>query len=288
MNPIIFIDELDKVSRTEQGKEIIGILTHLIDQTQNDCFHDKYFNGIDLDLSNALFIFSYNDADAIDRILLDRIHRIKFDHLSLDDKLTITNTYLLPEIYKKMGLEGIISIDDTTIQYIIERYTCEPGVRKLKEVLFEVLGEINLSILKDSNAYDLPIQITSENIKEKFLKDRQPTRIVRVPHSPSVGVINGLWANSLGMGGVLSIETKPFPSTNIPRVETHRNARRCYEGEHERGQDAGVEYASENTGQSATNRYEMLRNPRACARRFYAKGWSVGGDGHCRFVVQSL
>ena len=215
MNPIIFIDELDKVSRTEQGKEIIGILTHLIDQTQNDCFHDKYFNGIDLDLSNALFIFSYNDADAIDRILLDRIHRIKFDHLSLDDKLTITNTYLLPEIYKKMGLEGIISIDDTTIQYIIERYTCEPGVRKLKEVLFEVLGEINLSILKDSNAYDLPIQITSENIKEKFLKDRQPTRIVRVPHSPSVGVINGLWANSLGMGGVLSIETKPFPSTNF-------------------------------------------------------------------------
>jgi ATP-dependent Lon protease len=114
-----------------------------------------------------------------------------------------------------MGLEGIISIDDTTIQYIIERYTCEPGVRKLKEVLFEVLGEINLSILKDSNAYDLPIQITSENIKEKFLKDRQPTRIVRVPHSPSVGVINGLWANSLGMGGVLSIETKPFPSTNF-------------------------------------------------------------------------
>ena len=59
MNPIIFIDELDKVSRTEHGKEIIGILTHLIDQTQNDSFQDKYFNGIDLDLSKALFIFSY-------------------------------------------------------------------------------------------------------------------------------------------------------------------------------------------------------------------------------------
>ena len=82
MNPIIFIDELDKVSRTENGKEIIGILTHLIDPTQNEGFQDKYFNGIDIDMSKALFIFSYNDVSSIDRILLDRIHRIKFDHLN--------------------------------------------------------------------------------------------------------------------------------------------------------------------------------------------------------------
>ena len=58
MNPIIFIDELDKVSRSEHGKEIIGILTHLVDETQNESFQDKYFTGIDLDLSKALFIFS--------------------------------------------------------------------------------------------------------------------------------------------------------------------------------------------------------------------------------------
>ena len=99
MNPIIFIDELDKVSKTEHG-EIIGVLTHLIDPTQNEGFQDKYFNGIDLDLSKALFIFSYNDPDAIDRILLDRIHRVKFEHLSLKDKLTIAEKHLLPEIYK--------------------------------------------------------------------------------------------------------------------------------------------------------------------------------------------
>ena len=83
MNPIIFIDELEKISRTENGKEIIGILTHLIDPTQNDKFQDKYFNGIDLDLSKALFIFSYNDVNLIDKILLDRIHRIKFNFLTL-------------------------------------------------------------------------------------------------------------------------------------------------------------------------------------------------------------
>ena len=59
MNPIIFIDEIDKVSRTESGKEIISILTHLIDNTQNDVIQDKYFSGVDLDLSKVLFVFSY-------------------------------------------------------------------------------------------------------------------------------------------------------------------------------------------------------------------------------------
>ena len=59
MNPIIFIDELDRVSRTENGKEIIGILTHLIDPTQNETFQDKYFSNIDLDLSKALFIYIF-------------------------------------------------------------------------------------------------------------------------------------------------------------------------------------------------------------------------------------
>ena len=142
MNPIIFIDELDKVSQTEHGKEIIGILTHLIDPTQNDAFQDKYFNGIDLDLSKALFIFSYNNVDAIDRILLDRIHRIKFDFLSLENKLTIAKDYLFPEIFSNMGLEDTIEIDDEVIKYIITEYTCEPGVRKLKELLFEIFGEI--------------------------------------------------------------------------------------------------------------------------------------------------
>jgi ATP-dependent Lon protease len=80
MNPIIYIDELDKVSKTEQGKEIIGILTHLIDSTQNSHFQDKYFAGVNIDLSKVLFIFSYNNPDDIDKILLDRIHRIKFEN----------------------------------------------------------------------------------------------------------------------------------------------------------------------------------------------------------------
>ena len=102
MNPIIFIDELDKISKTEHGKEIIGIFTHLTDATQNDSFQDKYFSGIDIDLSKALFIFSYNDPQSIDRILLDRIHRVKFSHLTVKDKLVVTKKHILPEIFEKV------------------------------------------------------------------------------------------------------------------------------------------------------------------------------------------
>lgn len=216
MNPIIFIDELDKVSKTEHGKEIIGILTHLIDQTQNDEFQDKYFNGIDLDLSKALFIFSYNDVDAIDKILLDRIHRIKFDHLSLEDKLVITNKHLLPEIYKNMGLEGVIAISDEVIEYIIEEYTCEPGVRKLKQMLFDIIGEINLAILRDNESnYEIPIHITCYDIKYKYLKDRHEIKAKKIHTESSVGLISGLWANSQGRGGVLPIEARFHPSSSF-------------------------------------------------------------------------
>ena len=212
MNPIIFIDEVDKISRTEHGKEIVGILTHLLDPAQNDCFQDKYFTGIDLDLSKALFILSYNDVNAIDKILLDRVHRIKFNSLSLEDKLVISKTHILPEVYKKMGLEDIITFNDEVLKFIIEEYTLESGVRKLKEILFEIVGEINLDVLKNDNDYDFPIQITIDDVKNKYFKDKREVIIRKVPEESLVGFANGMYATSLGNGGTLPIHAKFFPS----------------------------------------------------------------------------
>ena len=209
MNPIIFIDELDKVSKTENGKEIIGILTHLIDSTQNDSFQDKYFSNIDLDLSKALFIFSYNDVELIDKILLDRIHRIKFDNLLLKDKLIISKDYILPELYKKFGVENIIEFSEELLEFVIVNYTNEPGVRKLKEILFEIISSINLDLLKNINSHDIPVLITKELI-ETILCDRHQIRILKVNDQPKVGIINGMWANSYGNGGILHIEAKYF------------------------------------------------------------------------------
>ena len=151
----------------------------------------------------------------IDKILLDRIHRIKFDFLTLENKLTITKNYLFPEIYKKMGLSDIIEIDDNVITFIIKNYTCEPGVRKLKEILFEIVGEINLTILNSNYSIDLPIIITEEDIKDKYLKEKHAIRVQKIHSSPSVGIITGLWANSMGQGSVLPIEAAYYPCNNF-------------------------------------------------------------------------
>jgi ATP-dependent Lon protease len=213
MNPIIYIDEVDKISRTEHGKEIVGILTHLLDPAQNDCFQDKYFTGIDLDLSKALFILSYNDPSAIDKILLDRVHRIKFENLSLEDKIIICNTHILPDVYKKMGLEDMIFFSDEVLKFIIDEYTSESGVRKLKEILFEIVGEINLNTLKNNdNDFSLPIQITIEDIKTDYFKDKHEIKHKKIHTESKIGVINGLWANALGKGGVIPIQVNWRPS----------------------------------------------------------------------------
>ena len=217
MNPIILFDEVDKISKTENGKEITGILTHLLDTTQNSSFQDKYFSGIDLDLSKALFILSYNDAESIDKILLDRVHRIKFDSLSIEDKIVISNQHLLPELYKKIGLEDMIEFSDEVLKFIIEEYTLEPGVRKLKEKLFEIVGEINLEILKNNNDdhYELPIKITIDDIKKKYFKDKREVKVYKIHEESQVGVINALWANQMSQGGVLPVQASFVPSNKF-------------------------------------------------------------------------
>jgi len=219
MNPIILIDEVDKISKTEHGKEIIGILTHLLDTTQNEGFQDKYFSGIDLDLSKVLFILSYNDVDAIDKILLDRVHRIKFDNLSIEDKIEIANKHLLPDIYKKVGLVNVIQFLPETLKFIIEEYTLEPGVRKLKEKLYEIVGEINLEIMKSdlNSPFTLlnQIVVTIEDVKNKYFKDRREIRVQMIANESRIGSINCLYATSLGSSGILAASAKFFPATKF-------------------------------------------------------------------------
>ena len=216
MNPIIFIDELDKVSHTEHGKDIISILTHLTDSTQNEAFQDKYFSGIDLDLSKVLFIFSYNDPHQIDPVLLDRIHRIKFKELSTEDKLVIAKKYILPELFAKLGLQESIYFPKESLRLVIEEYTHEAGVRKFKENLFEIISEINLKILKQEEDFNkIPIKVTPHDITHIYLKEKHPIRHKRIHEESKIAIMNGLWANSLGLGGIIPIECNWFPSSKF-------------------------------------------------------------------------
>lgn len=217
MNPIIYIDELDKISKTEHGKEIVGILTHMTDPSQNEEFTDKYFSGIKFDISKCLIIFSYNDPKLIDKILLDRIHRIKINSLTKNEKIIIVKKHLLPEIYKNVGYSDTdIIINTKVIEYIIEKYTYEAGVRKLKEKLYEIIREINLNYL--SGNITLPINIDIEYI-DKLFHDYPKTEIKKINEKDCVGLVNGLYATSAGIGGITIIEAFKNQASNLLELE---------------------------------------------------------------------
>ena len=146
MNPVIYFDELDKISDTAKGEEIVGILTHLTDTSQNSQFHDRYFAEIDFDLSKCLFIFSYNDESKVNPILLDRMYRINTTGYNKKDKTQIAQKYLIPKICAEVGFrEGDIVIPDVVIEHIVENYTeKEEGVRNLKRCLEVVHRKLNL------------------------------------------------------------------------------------------------------------------------------------------------
>ena len=146
MNPVIYFDELDKISDTPKGEEIAGILTHLTDTSQNSEFHDKYFSEIDFDLSKCLFIFSYNDESKVNPILLDRMYKIQTAGYEKKDKRIISKDYLIPTILQQVNFkdEDII-IPNETIDYIVETYTNEEkGVRNLKRCLEIIYTKLNL------------------------------------------------------------------------------------------------------------------------------------------------
>ena len=205
MNPIIFIDEVDKISKTEAGREIIGILTHLTDLSQNQEFMDKYFAGIPIDVSKIIFVFSYNNRNLVDRILLDRITEIEIKPLSKNEKIKIAKNYLMPEILDTVGYnkEDII-ISKSDLVFIIESYTYEAGVRKLKEKLFEIIRDINLRKIMGEDI-SIPYTIKREVIEDIF-SEKSKVRFKKIAKEPLVGMVNGLYATASGTGGLTLIE----------------------------------------------------------------------------------
>jgi ATP-dependent Lon protease len=184
MNPVIYFDELDKISETPKGEEIAGILTHLTDTTQNSQFHDKYFSEIDFDLSKCLFIFSYNDESKVNPILKDRMYRIQTMGYNQKQKTTIAKDYLLPRIREQVHFASDqIIIPDNTIHYLIENHcNKEDGVRNLKRCMEIIHTKLNLYRLMKpgSNLFEedmalkveFPFTVTRD-IVDKLIKDKK-------------------------------------------------------------------------------------------------------------------
>jgi ATP-dependent Lon protease len=165
MNPVIYFDELDKISDTPKGEEIASILTHLTDTTQNNQFHDKYYSEVDFDLSKCLFIFSYNDESKINPILKDRMYRILTKGYDAKEKTIIAKKHLLPKIREQINFkEEDVVINDEILQYIIGHPVfCkgEQGVRNLKRSLEVIHTKLNLFRLvkKDQKLFEKHIDL---------------------------------------------------------------------------------------------------------------------------------
>jgi hypothetical protein len=184
-NPVIYFDELDKISETPKGDEIVGILTHLTDSTQNSQFHDKYFAEINFDLSKCLFIFSYNDESRVNRVLLDRMYRIHTTGYNTKEKVCITQNYLVPKIMEQVRFNaGDVIIPQEMIEYIVENYTDkEDGVRNLKRCMEIVHTKLNLYRLmkpesittmfsKDMKTkVSFPFTLTRDNLEQLLKKN---------------------------------------------------------------------------------------------------------------------
>ena len=181
MNPIILFDELDKISESPQGKEIIGALIHLTDSTTNKKYtYDKYFAGVEFDLSKVMFFFTYNDASTINKILADRLYKIEIPNYTDKEKFIITKNHLIPEILNEYFFkpEDII-FDDSNINYLIKKSNengGKEGMRDIKRKLQIIISRINVLVLtkKTDNIIKLhynclynktlPINITNEDI----------------------------------------------------------------------------------------------------------------------------
>jgi ATP-dependent Lon protease len=176
MNPVLYFDELDKISGTPHGEEITSMLIHLTDRSQNSHFHDRYFAGIDFDLSQCLFVFSYNDETKVHPVLKDRLTTIQCSGYKENEKKVIIANYVWPEILKHAGIrQEDISATEEAAEYIIKEYSAgEEGMRNLIRVVETVVSRINLirisdeDVAKKYNFYipvEFPMKLTSSMVK---------------------------------------------------------------------------------------------------------------------------
>ena len=174
MNPVMYFDELDKVSTTPHGEEIISMLIHLTDRSQNSQFHDRYFAGVDFDLSQCLFVFSFNDESKVHPILRDRMQVIHCSGYSADEKKIILNQYVWPQILERIKMNGL-TITDDAVKFLINDYSNEEeGVRTLIRAVETLVTRINLLRIADeetAKSYPfymkirLPMEIKPDDVK---------------------------------------------------------------------------------------------------------------------------
>lgn len=198
MNPLIVLDEIDKVGRSYRG-DPTSVLLEILDPEQNHAFRD-YYTNFDVDLSQAIFIATANDISTIPAPLRDRMEFIAISSYTPQEKYEIAKKYLIPQELKKHGLsQNEFNISAQALKQVIEKYTREAGVRSLRHKIAQIMRKSAILILKGAES----VSITPKNLNE-FL-DKIVFEILPADKQHSIGVVNGLAWTSVG-GDVLKIE----------------------------------------------------------------------------------
>ncbi len=212
MNPIIVLDEIDKVGRSQRGDPTAALL-EILDPEQNSNFRDYYLN-FNLDLSKAIFIATANDVGRIPGPLRDRMEFISVSSYTPQEKYEIAKRYLLPQEIKKHGLKtSEVSISKSAMQEIIHKYTREAGVRNLRRRMADVVRKSAKKILENPEINK--VSVSMKNLKE-FL-DKTVFEIDKTDAVPRIGVVNGLAWTAVG-GDVLKIEAIRIKGKGLMQV----------------------------------------------------------------------
>jgi endopeptidase La len=171
---ILFFDELDKSSYKHGTNEIQNVFINLTDINMNAKFNDKFFQEVTFPLDKVLFVFSYNDRNKIDKILLNRIHEIKVNAYNTIDKLNICQNFLVKEISEDVGLEyKSIQFKDNDVKDIIQKYTHEPGVRELKRKIETIFLKLNVDRIYKRGLFECKCRKKIKKKKCKCKKNKE-------------------------------------------------------------------------------------------------------------------
>lgn len=182
MSMVLMFDELDKISATAKGEEVQNLLIHLTDPVQNEDFEDKYLSGVPIDLSKVMFVFSANDLNKIDKVLLDRMTVVELEGYNSKEKLAITENFLLPAALKEVNLNEKVGISKEILEHVIREHAGEEkGVRQLKRCIEQITQKVNM--LRMFNTKELPFHIPDFHLPfvlkkehvDLFLKKKKPS-----------------------------------------------------------------------------------------------------------------
>lgn len=212
---ILFFDELDKIALHHGRNEISDVLIHITDVTTNSKFNDKFFQDVEFPLNKVLFVFSFNNKEKIDPILLDRMEIIKVESYSIEDKINIVSKHLLKEAQEDIGINDInIKISDEMITHLVQGYTHESGVRGIKRLIEKILRKLNKDRIFKTGIFEPPKKgkekpITSVELTRDMIEKYLPKQVIsirKIHEEHEVGTICGLWVSSYSSeGGILPI-----------------------------------------------------------------------------------